>query len=57
MPDIHTLGVNAPVLSICHVLLCLMGRVCHKELTFETSLKVLVISKMPTPTPTLENKI
>lgn len=57
MPDIYTLVVNAPVLSICHMLLCLLGRICHKALTSVTSLKVLVISKMPVSTPTLENKM
>lgn len=56
-PDAYTLVVNAPILSICHRLLCLLGRICHKELTFVTHLKVLVISKMPVSTPTLENNM
>lgn len=57
MPDIYTPVVNAPILTICHMLLCLLGRICHKELIVVTSLKVLVISKMPVSIPTLENKM
>ena len=42
MPDIYTPVVNAPILTICHMLLCLLGRICHKELIVVTSLKVPV---------------
>lgn len=42
MPDICPLLVNASILSICHMLLCLLGRLCHQELTSITSLKVRV---------------
>lgn len=57
MPDIYTLLVTALVLLIGHMLLHLLGRICHKELTFVTSLKVLVISKMSAPAPILEHKM
>lgn len=57
VPDINILVVNVLILSICHMLLCLLGRLCHKELTFITNLKVPVISKMSIFTPTLENKM
>lgn len=55
--DIHTLLVNAPILSMCHMLSCLLERRYYKELTAVTSLKVGVISKLPVPTSILENKM
>lgn len=57
MPDIYTHSCECPTLSICLTLLCLPGKICHKERTFVTSLKVLGISKMPASTPTWENKM
>lgn len=51
IPDIYTLLVNVLVLSICHMLLCLLRRICHKELTFVTSLKVSSNFKNACPHP------
>lgn len=51
IPDIYTLLVNVLVLSICHMLLCLLRRICHKELTFITSLKVSSNFKSACPLP------
>lgn len=56
VPDRQTLNVNAFILSKCCMLVCLLGRICHYELTSVPRAKILVISEITFPHSNFENK-